>query len=445
MYYVGGDSIGADSSATDNRGGFTAIRQSDQNLGQPAILVSLEGRELLTELRVIVFGIPAGSGNLLFNNFDYRLDVWRSHEYFLGNEPQFQIQLGQPSNATLIGSGPTFVIPDEPFGVAGAGGGNATTYDFRFDLSNCSMAGPPSGAACVFNSSLAVGEWVFGFQSWHDASVNGFLRVSAAVSEEGPLPLFSRDNVVPRGILGGQDPNDVVLYWGMSLAAVTADIPSLLGGDFNRNGIVDAADYTVWRDNFGATDESSLNGNGDGIDGVESSDYELWKANFGLSTIRPDYLGGDFNRNGVVDAADYTVWRDNLGAPSEMSLNGNGDGLNGVDAGDYSLWKRNFGARTFLSSDLDGDFNGNGVVDAADYTVWRDNLGATSESTLNNNGDGANGVDVGDYLLWKQNFGAVRTFAQNIGASVAEPSSALLLLIASSCVVRRRVRSTESR
>jgi autotransporter-associated beta strand protein len=54
-------------------------------------------------------------------------------------------------------------------------------------------------------------------------------------------------------------------------------------------------------------------------------------------------LPGDFNNDLVVNAADYTVWRDNLGAADESSLNGNGDGLNGVDPGDYTLWKTNFG------------------------------------------------------------------------------------------------------
>lgn len=51
---------------------------------------------------------------------------------------------------------------------------------------------------------------------------------------------------------------------------------------------------------------------------------------------------GDFNDDGIVDAADYTHWRDNLGGP-ESVLNGNGDGSSIVDASDYALWKSNFG------------------------------------------------------------------------------------------------------
>jgi hypothetical protein len=37
------------------------------------------------------------------------------------------------------------------------------------------------------------------------------------------------------------------------------------------------------------------------------------------------------------------VFQRNLGAADETSLNGNGDGMNGVDAGDLALFKTNFG------------------------------------------------------------------------------------------------------
>lgn len=56
-----------------------------------------------------------------------------------------------------------------------------------------------------------------------------------------------------------------------------------------------------------------------------------------------DSVDGDFNGDGTVNLADYTVWRDNLGAADESAIGGNGDGMNGVDAADYQLWKDNFG------------------------------------------------------------------------------------------------------
>jgi autotransporter-associated beta strand protein len=55
-------------------------------------------------------------------------------------------------------------------------------------------------------------------------------------------------------------------------------------------------------------------------------------------------LIGDYNNDGKVDAADYTVWRDNLGGPGSV-LGANRDPLNGgaVSTADYASWKANFG------------------------------------------------------------------------------------------------------
>jgi hypothetical protein len=74
-------------------------------------------------------------------------------------------------------------------------------------------------------------------------------------------------------------------------------------------------------------------------------DTGLLKLELEYMEIRLPVLGlpGDYNDDGIVDAADYTTWRDHLGNPDESALNGNGDGLNGVDAGDYTLWVNNFG------------------------------------------------------------------------------------------------------
>jgi len=57
---------------------------------------------------------------------------------------------------------------------------------------------------------------------------------------------------------------------------------------------------------------------------------------------------GDFNGDGLVNAADYTVWRDNLNG-NESVLGGAGDGSGVVDAGDYTLWKNNYGGGASLA------------------------------------------------------------------------------------------------
>jgi hypothetical protein len=55
-------------------------------------------------------------------------------------------------------------------------------------------------------------------------------------------------------------------------------------------------------------------------------------------------LPGDYNGNGQVDAADYTVWRNTLGSRTSLSADGDGDGL--IDQGDYVVWKNGYGNRT---------------------------------------------------------------------------------------------------
>ena len=124
---------------------------------------------------------------------------------------------------------------------------------------------------------------MFGFQSSHNPLQNGTLRVSGATANDGPLPLFSRDITHPRGILGGQDPNDIAVYWGITLTAMLEDSTSPLAGDFNGDNVVDTADVVVWRKNLGAPTESNLNNNGDGLNGVDVGDYQLWRRNFGVT------------------------------------------------------------------------------------------------------------------------------------------------------------------
>jgi hypothetical protein len=52
-------------------------------------------------------------------------------------------------------------------------------------------------------------------------------------------------------------------------------------------------------------------------------------------------LSGDYNQNGVVDAADYVVWRNNLGSTINLTADGDANGI--VDSGDYNYWRARFG------------------------------------------------------------------------------------------------------
>lgn len=55
-------------------------------------------------------------------------------------------------------------------------------------------------------------------------------------------------------------------------------------GDYNADGLVNAADLEVWRDEFGSSVSLKADGNGDGI--VDAADYTVWRDNSGVGAVR---------------------------------------------------------------------------------------------------------------------------------------------------------------
>ncbi|MEM1027351.1 MAG: PQQ-dependent sugar dehydrogenase [Planctomycetota bacterium] len=90
------------------------------------------------------------------------------------------------------------------------------------------------------------------------SAINGLTTpVSFAEDLEGNLYILDRDGDIFR---------------------IDTDFPVL--GDYNGNGEVDAADYTVWADNFGSTVDLAADGNGNGV--IDAADYTIWADNFGI-------------------------------------------------------------------------------------------------------------------------------------------------------------------
>ena len=67
---------------------------------------------------------------------------------------------------------------------------------------------------------------------------------------------------------------------GVRLNAIELNAAVL--GDYNRNGVVDGADYVIWRKTdgqTGVTPGTGADGNGDGD--INSADYDFWRARLG--------------------------------------------------------------------------------------------------------------------------------------------------------------------
>ena len=74
--------------------------------------------------------------------------------------------------------------------------------------------------------------------------------------------------------------DQVVQFYQLDLSSASLVVPELLG-DFNLDGVVDAADYTLLRDTFLTSVDpyTGADHSGDGLVGIE--DYGLWLENFG--------------------------------------------------------------------------------------------------------------------------------------------------------------------
>ncbi len=110
-------------------------------------------------------------------------------------------------------------------------------------------------------------------------------------------------------------------------------------GDIDFDGDVDPQDYAQLKLNLGANSADSAVVYADGdlnADGrVDQADAVT------LLGLYQGRKRGDFNADGVVNIADYTVWRDHLGQFTGGLADSNGDGW--VNHADLASWRSHFG------------------------------------------------------------------------------------------------------
>jgi PEP-CTERM motif len=114
------------------------------------------------------------------------------------------------------------------------------------------------------------------------------------------------------GPIGGPDPtynasvDRGVTHYGVDDPDVTIKASTGLPGDYNHNGVVDAADYTVWRDSKGRTGSSLLaDGVPDGI--IDILDYNLWKNSTPFGKTAPGAGSGSLDNGSAPEPASFLL------------------------------------------------------------------------------------------------------------------------------------------
>jgi hypothetical protein len=86
------------------------------------------------------------------------------------------------------------------------------------------------------------------------------------------------------GSLGLGDMPDLPsgLMWDLDIEGnfLKLNVVPGLAGDYNRDNVVDAADFIVWRESVGQTgDDLAADGNSDGV--VNDADFNFWRSRLG--------------------------------------------------------------------------------------------------------------------------------------------------------------------
>jgi hypothetical protein len=212
---------------------------------------------------------------------------------------------------------------------------------------------------------------------------------SAAAAGVGNVPAFDERGTPFARVADGDGAGGARLDMG-----ALESQPNPLPGDYNFDGIVDAVDYTVWRNTVGSADDFRADGSGptvgvpDGV--VDAHDYAFWKANYG-NTLPMLGSGGlaaaaDVVEEPVVEAvaiatdvatfegekaAPGYVFDDGEHAPASGSLRSVASRRLSADESDAGLLARWLASR---ARDADGD--------RESESPWRDRRGTEDADCL---------------------------------------------------------------
>jgi peptidyl-prolyl cis-trans isomerase A (cyclophilin A) len=186
----------------------------------------------------------------------------------VGDVQQFAQVKNEPGISNLTGTIAMAKLADPSQGGPPNGGPNSATNQWFFNLSdnNASNLDNQNGGFTAFGRVVGTGM----------TAVNKIAALTPYDIDGPNATLF--DDVPLRGTDEVPNPTS---YEQILVYINSVQVLNYKAGDYDFNGTVNAADYSVWRSSFGSTTNAAADGNGDGK--VDMRDYVIWRDTLGQS------------------------------------------------------------------------------------------------------------------------------------------------------------------
>ena len=213
-------------------------------------------------------GNQAVFGGGVYNRYG-SIAVTITNSTLSGNSANYGGGVRNGSTATITGS---IIANSVPGGDLSGGGSFSGSFNLVEDGSGSGLVGTITGDPLL--GPLA--------DNGGQTQTHALLPGSPAIDAGDPSIVFNPAEHDQRGA-----PFTRVHGGRIDIGAVESQpMSSLLFGDYNQDGRVDAADYTVWRNTLGSTTDLRANGDDTGASAgvIDEADYAFWKANYGNSS-----------------------------------------------------------------------------------------------------------------------------------------------------------------
>ena len=180
----------------------------------------------------------------------------------------------------------------------------------------------------------------------YDTTTSTLLTIPSLGPDQGGIRTFGKAMNESGDVVGWGDRNSGVSGQGRGFLYDDSDAETYILEDhviLTGSDQVGLADWGKIGTAWGINDSGWIVGQGD-----RRFDGATFPTGRAYLLIPFDGLAGDYNDDGQVDAADYTVWRDNLGAAAGTLPNDTDGGVIGAEQ--YDTWRANFGSTASSSA-----------------------------------------------------------------------------------------------